>query len=194
MFSQYDKSIKFIRRKPCQIKMDKVKCKGWQENRPSQPLQGNFQQIQPPRLPDKRRPISRKSHRTFNFALIIGLWLAAVQLILIGKTQTNKDIQRIKGLSKAPGEAKDKSDSFTTDGQSVSLIGLWKTWDGWGYTNDEGFRVWRLIKSLKLLVWLVQQSMIVIVCYSDGPFCQGQGANMSFNLIKLTRTTIWDKW
>jgi len=47
MFSQYDKSTKFIRIKACQKKTVKVKRKELEVDQTSQPVQGNFQQMHP---------------------------------------------------------------------------------------------------------------------------------------------------
>ncbi len=110
----------------------------WQENQPSQPMQGNFQQIQPQGLPDKKGNIGKVIGLSI-FALIIGLLIGSGSAYFIGKqAQTNKDIQRIKRLSKAQEEAQDKSDSFTTDGQSVQFNWTLKDLGRLSYTNDEG--------------------------------------------------------
>ena len=78
----------------------------WQENQTSQPMQGNFQQIQPQELPDKKGNIGKVIGLSV-FALIIGLLIGSGSAYFIGKqAQTNKDMQRIKRLSKAQEEAK----------------------------------------------------------------------------------------
>jgi len=111
----------------------------WQENQTSsQPLQGNFQQIQPQGLPDKKGNIGKVIGLSV-FALIIGLLIGSGSAYFIGKqAQTNKDMQRIKRLSKAQEEAKENGDSFTTDGQSVQFNWTLKDLGRLSYTNDEG--------------------------------------------------------
>ena len=110
----------------------------WQENQTSQPMQGNFQQLQSQELPDKKGNIGKVIGLSV-FALIIGLLIGSGSAYFIGKqAQTNKDIQRIKRLSKAQEEAKDKSYSFTTDGQSVQFNWTLKDLGRLSYTNDEG--------------------------------------------------------
>ncbi len=54
MFSQYDKSTKFIRIKACQKKTVKVKRKELEVNQTSQPVQGNFQQMHPQGVPEQK--------------------------------------------------------------------------------------------------------------------------------------------
>lgn len=110
----------------------------WQENQTSQPMQGNFQQIQPQELPDKKGNIGKVIGLSV-FALIIGLLIGSGSAYFIGKqAQTNKDMQRIKRLSKAQEEAKENGDSFTTDGQSVQFNWTLKDLGRLSYTNDEG--------------------------------------------------------
>ncbi len=110
----------------------------WQENQTSQPMQGNFQQLQSQELPDKKGNIGKVIGLSV-FALIIGLLIGSGSAYFIGKqAQTNKDMQRIKRLSKAQEEAKENGDSFTTDGQSVQFNWTLKDLGRLSYTNDEG--------------------------------------------------------
>ena len=110
----------------------------WQVNQTSQPMQGNFQQMQPQGVPEQKGNIG-KIIGLSAFALIIGLLIGSGSAYFMGKqAQTNKDMQRIKRLSKAQEEAKDKSDSFTTDGQSVQFNWTLKDLGRLSYTNDEG--------------------------------------------------------
>ncbi|WP_128834896.1 hypothetical protein [Streptococcus sp. DD11] len=111
---------------------------GWQEHETSQPLQGNFQQIQPQGLPDKKGNIGTVIGGSV-FALIIGLLIGSGSAYLIGKqAQTDKDIQRIKRLTKAQEEAKEKDKGFITDGQSVQFTWTLKDLGLLSYTNDDG--------------------------------------------------------